>query len=325
MSSVSIIVPVYKVEPYLSRCVDSILGQTFLDFELILVDDGSPDNCGAICDEYAAKDSRIVVIHQENGGLSAARNAGIDWVFAYSDSQWLSFIDSDDCVHPKYLEWLLNAAVEHDAEVSICGYAETTGEEPEIHTDGLAPEVWIPEDFYIEHHVNATVAWGKLYQKKHFTDNRYPIGKIHEDEFLTYKILFECEEIAFVPAPLYCYCNNPSSIVRSKWSLHRLDVLEALEERIAYFKKAGNRKMVAYSKTELKSRAALLYLQSCANHKARFFPRKYGLTFMKALRILEATCGTDRYEALLIHDYPILIKLQAHGRKIKRILERKQL
>ena len=95
---ISVIVPVYNVQQYLHRCVDSILGQTFTDFELILVDDGSPDGCPAICDEYAVKDSRIHVIHQENAGLSAARNTGIDWVLATSDSQWISFVDSDDFI-----------------------------------------------------------------------------------------------------------------------------------------------------------------------------------------------------------------------------------
>ena len=114
MPQISVIVPVYKVEPYLRRCVDSILAQTFTDFELILVDDGSPDNSGAICDEYAQKDARVHVIHQENGGLSAARNAGIDWVFAHSDSQWLTFVDSDDWVHPEYLERLYHAVLEHN-------------------------------------------------------------------------------------------------------------------------------------------------------------------------------------------------------------------
>ena len=104
MPQISVIVPVYKVEAYLARCVDSVLAQTFSDFDLILVDDGSPDNSGAICDEYAEKDPRIVVIHQKNGGLSAARNAGIEWAFAHSNSQWLNFIDSDDWVHPEYLD-----------------------------------------------------------------------------------------------------------------------------------------------------------------------------------------------------------------------------
>ena len=103
MPTISVIVPVYKVEPYLNRCVDSILRQTYQDFELILVDDGSPDRCGEICDEYARQDSRVHVIHKENGGLSDARNAGIDWVEANSDSRWLIFADSDDWVHPELL------------------------------------------------------------------------------------------------------------------------------------------------------------------------------------------------------------------------------
>ena len=119
MPQISVIVPVYKVEDCLNRCVDSILKQSFSDFELILIDDGSPDQCGAICDEYAKKDNRIVVIHQNNGGLSAARNAGIDWAFANSQSEWLTFIDSDDWVHPEYLERLLNAAITQNVSISV--------------------------------------------------------------------------------------------------------------------------------------------------------------------------------------------------------------
>ena len=106
MPEISVIVPVYKVEPYLRRCVDSILAQTFTDIEVILIDDGSPDGCPAICDEYVQQDNRVKVIHQENRGVSAARNAGLDWVFANSDSQWISFVDSDDWVHPQFLEYL---------------------------------------------------------------------------------------------------------------------------------------------------------------------------------------------------------------------------
>ena len=110
MPQISVIVPIYKVEQYLERCVDSILNQTFTDFELVLVDDGSPDNCGAICDEYAKKNERIVVIHKENGGLSDARNAGIEWALNNSGSEWITFIDSDDWVHIDYLEYLYNSA-----------------------------------------------------------------------------------------------------------------------------------------------------------------------------------------------------------------------
>ena len=120
MPSISVIVPIYMVEPYLRRCVDSILAQTFPDFELILVDDGSPDNCGQICEEYARLDRRVLVIHQENRGLSAARNAGIDWVMANSDSSWITFVDSDDWIHPNMLKHLFELNRDHGTQISAC-------------------------------------------------------------------------------------------------------------------------------------------------------------------------------------------------------------
>ena len=123
---ISVIVPVYKVEKYIHRCVDSILAQTFTDFELILVDDGSPDNCGMICDEYALKDNRIHVIHKENGGLSDARNAGIDWAFEHSNSEWITFIDSDDWIHSRYLEKLYQTVNQFDCQISVCGYQKNS-------------------------------------------------------------------------------------------------------------------------------------------------------------------------------------------------------
>lgn len=179
MPTISVIVPVYKVEPYLNRCVDSILRQTYQDFELILVDDGSPDRCGEICDEYARQDSRIHVIHKENGGLSDARNAGIDWVEANSDSRWLIFADSDDWVHPELLARLLDAATAFDLKISVCGYQETEGADPAVLPEDMRPHRWTPKQFYMEHFVNATVAWGKLYSRSCFRDIRYPVGKIH--------------------------------------------------------------------------------------------------------------------------------------------------
>ncbi|MBR2317955.1 MAG: glycosyltransferase family 2 protein, partial [Spirochaetales bacterium] len=193
MPKISVIVPVYNVESYLKRCVDSILGQTYSDFELILVDDGSPDNCPQICNEYAEKDSRIRVIHQLNGGLSAARNAGIDWVFQNSDSEWFSFIDSDDYVHPRYLEVLLNAAESTGCDVSIGSYIEFSGDSVKSENEIAVPKKYKPEDFYVQYSVETTIACGKLYRRRYFETIRYPVGKIHEDEFTTYKILFQNE------------------------------------------------------------------------------------------------------------------------------------
>lgn len=236
MTTISVIVPVYKVELYLHRCVDSILGQTFTDFELILVDDGSPDNCPDICDEYAAKDSRVHVIHQENGGLSAARNAGIDWTFANSDSQWLSFVDSDDWVHVEYLERLMNAAIEHNVSVSVCGLERTSGDFPIINEDDCVSRLWDVETFYVKKTVNAIVAWGKLYRKECFTQIRYPVEKLHEDEFTTYQILFKQKQVAVIDAPLYSYFENSTGITRSRWNPRRLVSIEAKHQQINFFK-----------------------------------------------------------------------------------------
>ena len=177
---ISIIVPVYKVEQYLNECIDSILAQTFTDFELILVDDGSPDNCPALCDAAAAKDSRIRVIHQQNKGLSGARNAGIE----IARGNWLSFIDSDDSVDKTFCEKLYHAAKQagaklvvsdilyFDADGSLSGYqeralrTETLSREEAVHRIRLTPLV------------HATT---KLYSRELFAELRFPIGQNYED------------------------------------------------------------------------------------------------------------------------------------------------
>ena len=238
MPLISVIVPVYKVEPYLRRCVDSILTQTFTDFELILVDDGSPDNCGAICNEYAAKDTRIHVIHQENGGLSAARNAGLDWAFANSDSEWISFIDSDDWVHPKFLKYLYRAVQETNTKVSACLFKRVT-EEDAIRDVFFQARIWNWEEYYIRDGVHGAIAWNKLYKKGLFGKYRYPVGKINEDEFLTYRLLEEASVIATVDIELYFYFQNPKGIMNQEYVLSRMDGLDAIAEAYRFAKEKG--------------------------------------------------------------------------------------
>lgn len=237
MSEVSVIVPVYNVESYIRRCVDSILMQTYKDFELILVDDGSPDSCGSICDEYARKDKRIIVIHQKNKGLSAARNSGIEWAMSNSKSKWLTFVDSDDWIHPQYLELLLEAAKSTDSKISVCSYVETNKEIFFEYKNKYEVNLWDVEQFYVENNVNATVAWGKLYKKECFNQIRYPVNKIHEDEFVTYQILFSVPYVTVIDSPLYAYYINGAGIMHSSWSEKRLVVLDAYKEQIEYFKK----------------------------------------------------------------------------------------
>lgn len=251
MPKISIIVPVYNVEKYLCRCVDSILNQTFTDFELILVDDGSPDNCGAICDEYAAKDSRVVVIHQENVGVSAARNAGIDWTISNSDSRWITFVDSDDWISSQYLEIMLNAALECNAVISMCEYQKVSGDDVCCSIYNTNVIRMSSESAYTQKYSAAVAAMCKLYRKELFLGIRYPIGKIAEDLFTSYKILFQTEYVAVVNIPLYYYYQSENSIMRSSWTHQKLDFIEAQESAISYFqnkrlRKAEIRQNVSY-------------------------------------------------------------------------------
>lgn len=245
---ISVIVPVYNVEPYLCRCVDSILHQSFPDFDLVLVDDGSSDNCGAICDGYAARDSRVHVIHQENGGLSAARNSGIDWSFAGSDSRWLAFVDSDDWVHRDYLKLLLTAAEELDAGVAMGDYHWTGEQLKDEDLSGARPLGMDPEQAMAEHYSLCTPAWGKIFRKDLFAQTRFPEGKLYEDAYVTHKLIFEAGRVAVYLEKLCYYYNNPTSITRAKWSDRKLDSIEAHELRLQYFEEHGYEKALRREK-----------------------------------------------------------------------------
>ena len=323
MAKISIIVPVYKVENYIRRCVDSILAQTFSDFELILVDDGSPDNCGKICEEYAKKDERIVVIHKENGGLSDARNAGIDWSLKKSSSRWITFIDSDDWIHPNYLEFLYRAAKNTNCKISICGYDEIR--EGNGNCVSKSPLFKVPtiatiesEEFFCSNYVNSTVAWGKLYKKQLFDNIRYPFGKLHEDEFTTYKVLFLCEKIAYINHPLYYYLLRNSSIMGSSFSLKRYDGAEALEERKTFLTERGLLKAWEENQKRYELVLAKLSLEARKNGLYSKVPSKYKVTRIWAIKTLQKYLPDDIYE-YIIYDYsPIIAKLLSIKKKLTK-------
>lgn len=242
MPEISVIVPVYNTGRFLNRCIDSILNQTFSDFELFLVNDGSTDNSGAICDAYAARDSRVRVIHQENQGQSVARNNAI----ARMQGNWVHFVDSDDWIHPRMLELLYEAAREHNVDISVCGYGETTGEDPEVGEESLHPSVWIPKDFYMQRFINATIPVGKLIRRECLGDNRFPIGKYIDDEYIIYRILFSREKLVYMEAPLYAYFTNVESLTKRAWNPKRLDAWGAYEEQIAFFEKLGDEDLIRF-------------------------------------------------------------------------------
>ena len=223
---ISIIVPVYKVEKYLNECIDSILAQTFTDFELILVDDGSPDNCPALCDAAAEKDSRVRVIHQQNKGLSGARNAGID----IARGNWLGFVDSDDMIDQTFYEKMHDAVIKTNAEMAVCDMLgidirshrcpfqyklvknEVLSNEEAISRMRLTP---------FEH------ATTKLYSKNIFSMLRYPEGKNYEDAYTAPAIYESVTHVACVGEQLYHYRINPEGIMNRKVDIKNLDEIEA--------------------------------------------------------------------------------------------------
>lgn len=308
MPVISVIVPVYNVESYLHRCINSVLQQSFADFEVILIDDGSPDGSPAICDQYARQDTRVKVIHQQNGGLSAARNAGIDWVFAHSDSDWITFIDSDDWVHPEYLASLYNAVVKNNVFISVCGYIETAGETPEIVQEKLYAENWTPENFFVKNPTNAVIACGKLYKKECFENIRYPIGKIHEDEFTTYKILFRYPYVAVLNFPFYFYYQNNGSIMRSGWSPKNLEAYTAIEEQIIFFDKNGfdiaKRSVIRRYLMNIKNKCD--DVQTYGEY-ARFFKKKKRKYFKAYSKQLDVKDDADAW--VLTQVFPVRMKL----------------
>lgn len=240
---IDIVVPVFRVEKFLERCVDSILGQTFRNFRLILVDDGSDDRCPLMCDEYAQKDERIHVIHKKNGGLSDARNAGIDWAMKESANRWICYIDSDDYVLPQFLEFMHKAVTENHVDLCRCSLRSFSDDQ---ETDDCSPvydvQVMNAEDAYIIDGSSSNVcAQGKLYRKSLFRNVRYPVGKLHEDLFTTYKLVMQCSQVAVLQCALYMYFINVEGITHSRWNKRRLDELEAFDQQLAFFK--DNRKM----------------------------------------------------------------------------------
>lgn len=246
MATVSVIVPVYNAEDCLDKCVDSVLKQTYSDWELILVNDGSRDNSGMLCDAYAARDSRVHVIHQENGGAGAARDAGLDYVMDSSESQWVCFVDSDDWAHPRMLELLLKTALEQQTQISLCSYVETKDEQiPTVEGD-YSIQIWTPDALYQQKTILATVPWGKLYAKSCFAEIRYPKGTYLDDEYVTYRLLFAQQMLPVISMPLYIYYWNSQGLTKAKWDPRRIEVWDAFEQQVAFFQKLGKPDLVNF-------------------------------------------------------------------------------
>lgn len=237
---ISIVVPVYNVEKYLNRCVESLLSQTYENLEIILVDDGATDNSGKLCDEYLIKDKRVKVIHKENGGLSDARNVGLE----NSNGKYIAFIDSDDYIGKDFVKVLYNMCTENNANIAQCSYEIVRDTQKDSTSNKVENKNNIVNmsgtnaiyNIFGEKYVEYTVAWNKLYEKSLFNNIKYPKGKLHEDEATTYKLFYEAKNVAVTNQKLYYYYIRANSITNKKYTLKRLDYIEELEEQLKFFK-----------------------------------------------------------------------------------------
>lgn len=230
---ISVVVPIYNVEAFLPRCIDSILNQTYKNLEVILVDDESPDRCGEICEEYRKKDNRIIVIHQKNKGLSGARNAGID----IATGEYIGFVDSDDYIEPDMYEKLYKQNEENGSQIAICGryYEFENGEKLIRYKEEAKTSVMSNIDAIKRmNSFNSfdMAAWDKLYKLDIFDNIRYPQGKLSEDYFVIYKLFEKAEKISFNPQPLYHYMQRQNSISRNKKI--NFDFIEASKSQMDY-------------------------------------------------------------------------------------------
>jgi len=238
---VSVIVAVYNIEQYICTCVDSILNQTYKELQIILVDDGSIDDSGILCDEYKKKDTRIQVIHQKNQGLSEARNSGL----RLATGAWVAFVDGDDILHPDYILKLYDAVRNTKSDIAICQYKKITENEKIEMPDVCSKEnvIWNRDSMLSNWHQNnkeiETVAWNKLYKRSLFEEGiRYPKDRLHEDVFVTHLLVNKADFIVIVQQELYFYLQRTNSIISSKISVKRIqDSIEAQKQRLSFFGK----------------------------------------------------------------------------------------
>lgn len=269
---ISVIIPVYNVSLYLKRCLDSVVNQTYHNLEIILVNDGSTDNSREICEEYAKRDKRIIVIHQDNKGLSEARNAGIN----IATGLYISFIDSDDYISKYFIEILLESAKSEKSDIVVCCFKKGNNEDYKFPIDEkpriektLSAEEGL-QQWHSNHKDVETVAWNKLYSAKLFKDGiRYPAGKYFEDVVTTHLLVQNANKITFILNELYYYFQRNTSI-QGTWSEIKIyDKIYMQEKRLEWFRKYGYQEAYGRLLSKLMKYYMLCYVNADSN-RTRF-------------------------------------------------------
>lgn len=306
---ISVVVPIYNVEKYLPRCIDSLVHQSYTNLEIILVDDGSPDNCPTICDDYADRDSRIQVIHKINGGLSDARNVG----FEHSTGKYVAFIDSDDYVHPQMLEILYRLLLEEHSEIAICNFQPFTETATENHSEKIQIESFSGLDaakrlYQREYATQTVVAWDKLYCRHIIAKNRFIVGKFNEDEFFSYKALIQASKVTFTSQKLYYYLIRATGISQAITNPKSLDGLDAKQEAILFYKKNGFHSLLQSAVSSFLNFSAKRYCfvkRQCGNNRELL--KELKLRHKKVFREFSSSLSQcERFRARIFQLYPFL-------------------
>lgn len=246
---VTVIIPVYNVEKYIEKCLNSVMNQTYRDLEILVIDDGSTDQSGIICDTIAQKDGRIRVIHQRNGGLSAARNAGLD----HATGEFVMFIDGDDYIHSKMAETLLRSIREYDADIAVGKYAYVEeNEDIDIYSELVENEKLRKingkcccKELYGDNPTETIIMCNKMFRIELFANVRFPLGKLHEDEFVIYKLLYNSSWVVYTGVVLYYYLQRSNSIMLNQnYGEGHLSILEMQEGAITFFMDHGEEELV---------------------------------------------------------------------------------
>lgn len=280
MPLISVIVPIYNVEKYLDKCVDSIINQTYENLEIILVDDGSPDNCPKMCDDYAKKDSRIKVVHKENGGLSDARNAGMQ----VATGEYVSFIDSDDYISLDFYETLMQTMLENSSDIVECsvvkfyedGHFDEYSDDLKVANYETVDALGglIDENPFRQH------VWNKLYKSSVALDIPYAVGKLNEDEFWTYQVFGKAKKVTKINKTMYYYFQRSGSIMGNGYNIKRLDALEGKMNRQAYIEEnfpslAGKSKIDLYGSCMFAYQCVLKFMSGNEKKNASEIIKKY--------------------------------------------------
>lgn len=307
MRTIYFIVPVYKVEKYLRRCVDSVLKQTYAPVRLILVDDGSPDGCPEICDEYANENPNIDVIHKQNGGQADARNAGLDFVFEAADMEdYITFLDSDDFLRPDYAKRMVELCETYGCDMAQCAYEKGSGDRFSDRAEKPRIEVATCEDALLGYTLKS-INMLKLYKARLLKDVRYPKGVTNEEEFTTYRAAYNGDRIVFTNEKLYYYYQRDGSIMdvlakKLKNNPHRFDWLDAYKERIEFFTKEGKPDQVARTREKICTDIILRY-----SEQMRLRPEER-----------DTDCVNGKYLDIYRENYKLMIKRR--GIPLKRRL-----